>query len=343
MAYFRFKKLLLAVFTINILLFIALISSTTAQSLTPTSFGSTDSLTINTNPRYPQAYKDVSITLSTSSTDLNRATITWQVDGKLAKEGRGAKSFTVKTGALGSETTVSITVRKNEGGAIQKHIVLRPAEVDLIWENLAYVPPFYRGKALASRGAWITAVAIPHFITANGAKLKPDELVYTWSKDGQVLGSFSGFAKNTYAFNKFAFTRSNSSISVKVSTLDNKLAARANISIQSHDPKVVFYENNPLFGLILSRALEKQLTLDDNQDEIAIMAVPYYFSVSSASSRVLKYEWSLNGKPVETTLNSPQAITLRRTEGGGTSKLKLKISNRDEFMQFSENSLVITF
>ncbi|MFQ5754351.1 MAG: hypothetical protein ACE5HI_20410, partial [bacterium] len=142
------------------------------------------------SPENPRPGQIVTVAIESFSVDLDRASsITWLVNGEAVNRGAGVKQIQFETGELGSVSVVDVVVRGTDIGTVSESVTIRPTEVDLIWEAGVYTPPFYSGKALPSSESEITIVAVPQLVTSSGNKLKSSDLIFTWKKDGKVLGS----------------------------------------------------------------------------------------------------------------------------------------------------------
>jgi len=285
-------------------------------------------------PEFPEANSDVSLSIESYSTDLNRSEISWYKNGTLAQRSVGEKSFTFKTRGLGSSDTISVRV----DGVLVDTITITPAEVDLIWEVNTYTPPFYKGKALNSNQSTLKIVAVPHIISSSGSKFSPNNLIYTWKKDWKVLGNNSGYGRDVLTFEGEVFN--GTIITVEARTTGGSIVAQKRIILNNQDSKIVFYEDDPLLGVLYENALEGVFNLE--KDEINIKAVPLFLSNEEINTDNLKYNWVMNSKRL-TDLENQTSLVLRKGEQGGTTQLSLEISNLRRVMQFTRSSLGISF
>ena len=117
---------------------------------------------LTTNPEYPSANSNVTISLSTYSIDLGKAKISWLLDGNLSLEGVGKKTFSFTTGDTGSSSTIQVKIETADGNSVDKQLTITPANVDMLWEAYdSYVPPFYKGKKLGTGEGTYKVVALP--------------------------------------------------------------------------------------------------------------------------------------------------------------------------------------
>lgn len=295
-------------------------------------------LSIEVIPQAPEPGEEVSISVESFITDLNRATITWLVGGITHTKGTGVKKITVVAAPLGGETRISLFITTEEGVSIEKTIILQPALVDIVLEAKTYTPPFYKGKALFTAESTVVLTALPQLIVSGGSALNPTGLVYTWKRNGRVLSDISGFGKQSITLvgpTRFQNTR----VSVEVSSFGKSLKAKKTIFLSPRSPEVLLYEKHPLRGILYNKALSGTFTL--TEQEVSLRAEPYFFSLEDLEAELF-FEWSLNGKVIQT--EDPQKeVTFRQTEGEGLANLKLDLINFNKLFQDASRSLRLQF
>jgi hypothetical protein len=155
-----------------------------------------EDISVEVTPGNPEPYEDVTINLTSYSTDLNKAIITWRNESSVVLYGIGKKSYTFKTDAVGTSNIFTIEITPAEGtSTIIKKIAINPSEVEIMWESAdGYTPPFYRGKALTVSGGLIRAVAIPN---TDAIKSGIGSISYTWQNAGDAVLDSSGYNKIT--------------------------------------------------------------------------------------------------------------------------------------------------
>ena len=94
------------------ILFVALPTGVFAQEFFG-AFGGNVSLTVT--PEFPRANEKVTIEARGFSLDLNRAEVSWAVNGTLMKKAVGGNTFSFETGPLGSASSVVVSVRGLSG------------------------------------------------------------------------------------------------------------------------------------------------------------------------------------------------------------------------------------
>ncbi len=309
------------------------------------SLGQTDEtpgnfLQMSISPENPLPLQNIQIDLQSFSYDLDRSTITWSVNGQNKKTEVGAKVFNVTAGKNGTKTTVRASVITPDDGTKAISISFVPAEVDLIYESLSYTPPFYKGKALNPEQGTVRVTAIPNLINTSGLKIASKNIIYTWIKDNSTQGSASGLGKNTFTFTGEIPIR-DARIEVAASSPDNTISAVNSINIINTTPKIIFYENSPIYGVLYGRAVlgtVKMLT-----DEFSVIAKPYFFSNTSASSTDLKYTWSLNDQTVPNQDPKNSFTTKLVKVGSGTANIGLEVENNINIFQRAASNYNINF
>lgn len=275
------------------------------------------------NPEHPRAYEQFSVGLTSGSVDLERSTISWYLNDKLGLKGVGKVGFMSTTGPVGTEFLIRAVIETPTETTITRTSLVRPQEVDILWRAHAYVPPFYKGRALPPSSGLVIVTAMPNMVDGDGNLLDPQKLVYTWSQRGIVLGNASGYGKQTIVLENGQISKYPLILSLIVTTLDNTVFAEKRIEIPVTDPSIVFYEHKPLVGVDYAHGLADFAI---TKEETVIRAEPYFFSIDDVVNKRLAYSWTLNNSPVETPERKNE-ITLRRDEKIGTALLRLHIEN----------------
>ena len=294
-------------------------------------------IVLTISPEHPKPNTVVTITVKSVVADLQSVTVAWLENGQLAGSGIGRTTHTTVTGKLGSEKTITVLIQVSGDTVYEKSLILKPASVDLLWETSSSVPPFYKGKALYSLLGGLKVIAVPEVVDGNGARMSPEQLRYTWTKNGTVLGKESGYGKSSLTFASPGF-RMPITVKVDVATLDGIIVASDNISVYDAQPNVSLYENSPLYGILFNRAVGSSFTLIGK--EIALESFPYFFN--TLDRQQLSYIWSVNSLRAE-EFQGP-AITLRETQqGAGQAKLSLSVTNPHAFTEFASQAFTVSF
>lgn len=296
-------------------------------------------VSIKVTPENPAPDSSILITIDSYSVDLDSSNITWLINDKVIKEETGGKTITTQTGSSNTSINIEIKITPLGGAEFSKTITLKPASVDLLWAGKSYTPPFYKGLSLYTKQNTILLVAIPNNTNSSGALIKPENFIYTWSKDGTVLGSLSGYGKNTLSMTDSILGQP-MKISVVATNTDKSFTAENSIYISPTKPFILFYENSPLYGLRTEYALTDNFIMKDK--EINVVGLPFYYAKIDTIDGSLKYSWSLNNTKVESSYNN--YITLRQNDASsGESLVSLKVENPKRILQNDSKNLNIKY
>lgn len=284
---------------------------------------------VSFSPEHPGANTRVSASITSYSFDLNRATVGWLIDNKIAGSG---KTFSFITGGLGSSLALTVAILTPNNASLRKTFYFKAVETDLLWETSSYTPPPYRGKALAPAQSLIKVAVIPR-----GFGLSDSNLIYEWRRNGKNLPDSSG--KNRKVLNFYAAERGEEFIELKVSNPDKSAVAENNLRIKINSPKILFYEENPLEGPLYQQTLSNDFAL--KKPELILRAEPYFFSKRALP--IVSYEWTMNDKKIEPP-KKPNVLNLAVPSGQkGISFIKLNMENLKNILERAEKSLQINF
>ncbi len=291
-------------------------------------------------PNLPQKNQDIKATLQSFVFDLNKSSILWTVNGEEKLFGIGKKEFSFNTGEMPNGLTIQAQIGTAEGQSITKTLFISPSELDIIWEAYdTYKPPFYKGKAFVSKEGSFKVVAMPNIKTA-GRSTSPKNLSYSWKKDGVNQGSLSGWGKSSFVFKNTYLDQSNR-IDVAVSNLTGETRGTRSITLSPSNPKILFYENDPVLGVKYENTIKNNTLISKNG--IIIKAEPYFFSPKNINEPELDFAWFVNNQRIETPANK-SILSLKPAEGtSGTSNLKLEIENSGTLFQKINKSLSLNF
>ncbi len=325
-------------FTLLLLTSYFLLPTSTHAQLTPEDalLELTQTISISIRPENPGPNSPVSISINSSATDLDNSQISWSVDGKVEKSGQGVKSFSLRTGNLGTSVTVDINIRPAVGESFRKTVVIKPSEIDLMWQGNTYTPPFYKGRALWSTQSRMTIFAVPHVTDSSGREINRSSLIYKWSRNDTVLGSLSGANKHSLTLSSSIFPAPQK-IRVDVSTNGETLASKT-IIISPTSPQILVYENNPLYGPLFNAEVGQRINL--REKEITFVAYPLFFGVSDRNDASIKYSWSANGSNVG---QNTSRVTFRSPDSAGSSNLSIHAENSAKFTQTADKSFGVEF
>lgn len=296
-----------------------------------------DQMEIKTYPKNPGPNENIKISIESYISDLNKATISWSLNGKVISSGIGKTVFNFQNGPSGKTTHLTISVVTNGGDYVKKELSWNPVGITIMWEADTYTPPFYRGKALLTPQARVKAVALPDNTGSQNA-LSAGNLVYVWEKDGTNISEASGYGKNSFSF-VGPKPYGDAKIKVRASSVNDAIESETRVDLALSKPFILFYEKHPLLGVWYNRPFETDISL--NRKEFSISAEPYFFSNETSEIPTLKYNWSVNGKAVQ---NYGRTITLRNETGeSGTSAVVLAMNGTKQTFQSASQKLNIYF
>ena len=299
---------------------------------------SDNDILISISPKFPNPNENVTATINSYSTDLNKSYITWTVNGKDIISNIGKKTFSFTMGGVGTNVNLSVTVETVSGNTITKMIDIVTSQMDMLWEAVdSYAPPFYKGKTFVSKEGEFKVVAMPYVSNQSG-KVNLNDLSYLWTKDGAGQSNSSGWGKNSYIF-KNTYLDRNNTIEVETSNIYGSQNASSKIILTPTNPEIVFYKNDPRFGINYENALDNNFSIE--KEGSSIVATPYFFSPRDLNN--LSFNWFLNDKKIETpTIKNFLSI---KPESGqsGSGKIKINIKNDNTFYQDITKEITVRF
>lgn len=304
-----------------------------------TGIASSVGILVNMVPESPAPGEKVNINLSSYSSDLDSVLISWSVNGKNTSSGVGKKSFSVNAPKAGEETSIIATVSLPEGAKDIK-VIIRPSVMVLLSQAKdSYVPPFYKGKAMPSPSSTVKVVALPE-IRVGSSLINPKNMTYFWKKDYINNQDGSGYGKNSFTYVNDYLEDSNN-IGVVASTIDQKYSSTANINIGTTKPKIVFYKNDPNFGILWEQALSDGYKIISSE---ILEAAPYFISPSDIRIPILTWDWFINDEMVSAPILKKNTLPLQVQAGiSGTSKIRLEINNTEKIFESASKEINIEF
>jgi hypothetical protein len=292
------------------------------------------------SPEVPGPGDTVKIEVQGVGTFIGDSTITWKIDGSTARSGIGERSLTFVAGALGSQTTVSVTVVSSEKGTFTKSFTFRPSRVTLLWEADTTAPTLYLGKMLYTAGSTFKVMAVPQ-VVVGGATVSSGRLSFQWKRNDKSIPDQSGTGRNVITLDgNQLFSEENIHVDL---LLDGSEVAKGDVTIPASKPQIRFYELDPLRGTLYDAALISRAALAGK--EVTLKAEPYFFARPKSSTN-LSFTWTLNGDAITGPDTARGLLTLRQTgSGAGNASLSVALQNTDptKFVQAAKAALLIAF
>jgi hypothetical protein len=323
------------------ILLLAVTAAASAQTFDPVGTGViSQQLSSTMVPENPSPGQEVVITLSAYGFDINASAITWFVNGGQSAKGTGMNQFTVAAGRNGETKIIKVTVAPPRGSTVTRSFTISPQDVSILYESDGYVHPFYKGKGVYGKESTVTLVAMPNLIS-NGARLSPSTLNYKWTVGGTVLGSKSGYGKNSLVYTGSILAK-DTLVQVEVTSSNKAVTGLGTILLSPRDPQVFLYEQHPLYGILYNKELSANGLILTGK-EVTIASVPYSTSASRLDDGTLSHTWSINGAVIPVPKTQSFATFRNSTGQEGSSVIGLTVSNTTHLLQMMRNTLSINF
>ncbi len=290
-------------------------------------FTNEPNITISINPKDPEPGESITATLTSYETNLDLARITWSHNGK-TKSGYGEAQFVTKTGNDETKSEVIVaTIVLSDGQQIQKQIIINPASFDITWEaiNTKY-PPYYKGKKIPIRENSIRVAIISPNNTVGATS-------YTWTRNGSSIKNKAG---NTKPYIDFTNTEIDKKEVIDVTIVNKEKTSSRNITIPFTNPKIIFYEYNPLNGLNLGNVVTDGVLGYENI--ISILAIPMGYN--NLSKNLI--DWELSNTSVANQKN-PYLLSFGAPDEKGKVSLSVNIENAKTLYQEARGVLELIF
>lgn len=298
-----------------------------------------DALSIGFSPATPGPGDTVTVSVQSSLVDITGSDILWQADGKKIAEGRGVDSASVKAGALGVETRVEVTVTTPDGTSASTEATINPTELDLLVDSDSYTPPFYRGWPRPSAGTAVRIQAFPRFRRGN-AMVPASELIYTWRRNDEVLGSISGRGKSA-AVIPVEHLFSTDTISVEARSADDQLSHISSVPVTAEEPVLNLYEDHPLYGVLYHHALSASTLIPGVEATFAV--VPFFAQARSVYDPALNFDWRVNSVKIPVNPKNPSTLTINAENSSGVAFIELDVTHATNFYLDAKNEWNISF
>lgn len=301
---------------------------------------SISSINLNISPSSPRAGESAVLTVSSDSLDLNSSEILWYIDN-VARNSVVGRSITIKTKSSGEKTNVRVVVKTFDGITKELSREIIPFGVDLIIEPMSYNMPFYKGKPFFIKESVVKIIAAPD-ITINGIKVPAKNLNFKWSKDDYVLGSNSGRGQNSIIITS-SVPVDDIHVGVEISDDDSNILAQTSKTVLLNEPKILFYEDSSIYGVLYNRAVNSGYFLG-TKEELKIVAKPFSFSFLKDISEEANYAWYANGNSIA-PVGKTNMILLRQTNSTtkSTASITLDLNNKNKLSQYVSDGFNLQF
>jgi len=289
---------------------------------------------IQISPDAPKPSEIVILAVTGLQQDVSGADIIWFFNNKKIVGGTGAKTASAQVGPAGSTNTVRVLVTLPDGRTAEQSLSITPAGIDFYWWTNAYVPAWYRGKALPTPGSTIFIQARPSFSASIS-----NALIYTWLLDGEIVQSASGQGKSLFAYGIPKTELLASSISVRVTNLSKTIDQTADFSIPVVSPDPQIYELRPLEGIRTAQPIQTVT----RQAGKAIDLVIEPFFIPRAIFTTARYQWALNGKNLPFAATKPWVFGMTsEPDSSGDQDISVTLDNPSDSQFQLSKSMRIT-
>jgi hypothetical protein len=301
-----------------------------SPSYTSAQTSASDEVFLEIDPATPAPHEVVSLTIKSFVIDLERSTITWFINDKEVLRGVGSETLSTKIAGPGELTQIDVVIERN-GATIRKTLRIYPSTVDILWEAVdAYVPPFYKGKALAPKQGIVRFTALAGPTLGN-------EVIYDWTKDFENFGSASGYLRNTFTYQASLLDKA-LSVGVTATNKSSSRVAQQTITVPLVDPEPVLYSLNedrfPNYTSALGR------TFFFNTPTTELIIAPYYMTVQKLKN--LTYDWRINGNSVS-NIRDNNHLFISSDGGSGSGEVSIEIKHPVLLLQSIKTLVRIIF
>lgn len=297
---------------------------------------------LSVNPENPAPNQSVEAVVQSYVTDLSKAYIVWNINGRDVAQGVGKKSLSFNSGDIGNSTNITVTIELLNNEVLKKNVIVFTSLVDLLWEATdSYTPPFYPGKALGVEEGTYRVTAIP-IVYVDKVRVSPNNLSYKWKKNGSPTTTSSGWGKSSYSFTS-SFLDRNTEIEVTVSDIYENTVGIGRVMIPATKPKILFYPKNPeTLTPWYERSLGTETTIDERG--ITLVAEPYFFSKQKYFDNTLNFRWFLGNQEVINVNDAKNELNVKGEEGkSGQARVRLILENSKRLFEKAEKSLNVLF
>lgn len=298
-----------------------------------------NNINIALTPEHPSPYTDITVKLESFFFRMDLANIVWMENGSRKSGGPGVTTYKTRTGGVGERTEIEAIINIAGYDIMRKSISISPSDIDILWESPdAYVPPFYRGKALPTRESQIRVTAIPVVKNRAGETLRHNNLSYMWKRDRKAAQNDSGFGKTGYTFRNLMLNR-NETIDVTITSQDGYTGSGMT-TIPIFEPKVLLYQEK---DGIVNYLQSLNTGIQPQQSSIGIRAIPFFFSIDKNEGRLgsVDYEWKLGQEILPTNDAENANYLFLESEKPGNARVSVSLKNNRWSFQRASTSAQI--
>ena len=286
-------------------------------------------ITMSFDPETPGTNEQVTVTVSSLITNLNRLRITWFINGEVIKTGIGETTLDFQTGIQGEVTTIDAYIQVDGQNTVRKWARVSPSDLDIVWQADTYTPPFYRGKALPTPESFIRVIGLPN-VRNIGINNLEKSMVFNWDVNYENKPELSGFGRNPINIRN-DFLRLEEVVELEVIHPDGLAEAKSSVTIPIVEPKLIIY--SPLN--YLKRANYVNLR-NENSSTIKLTVEPFFFSVKRETINTMNINWFINANLVfEETSDRKNELFLNAPTESVASQISVRAELQSKPLQLT--------
>lgn len=264
------------------------------------------SMSLTVSPSSPAPGEIFTVTARTPLFDKNTAAFRWTVNGVVRQElsGFGKNSITLQAGGLGTKAIIAVDVSRAGEGSDYSTKTVTASDLILTWSADTYIPRWFKGKALPSRGSAVHIVAIPE-IYVGGTILPIERLIFTWDIDDQRAQT-DGVGLDTVTIEAPTIPNDTRRVRVSVRDISGKTEKAKTIFIEPVTPRIALYQYLPLGGIFHSSSVKSGAKI--NRGTKDFLVEPFFFLTQDKKN--LKYEWLVAGIKAAGAPENPYFLSL---------------------------------
>ncbi len=291
---------------------------------------STIDLSIEMIPGTPSAGQSVVLVAKSYGVNLNESPVSWTYGGRTIASGVGKTRISVIAPENGAVATATVTVSAAGFETTSASITLNPGSIDMLWEAAdAYVPPFYKGKAMLAPGGIFRVTAIP-------SGTNPNQSVFTWTRNDSVIESSSGYGKSSITLQHTIF---NEREKIIVDTPSGAAKGTGIITLTPRSPWLVAYQKKDGY-IDYANGTLNQIRIKGAGSIVRFE--PYFFSVASSILRDLSFEIKNNDEQVYGD-DAVNEIAITHPEKTGESTLSVGVAPIEYGLQNLKRNFTVIF
>jgi hypothetical protein len=287
--------------------------------------------TIELQPQFPKPGESFTATFN-DYTSAYGSSFTWVFDGKEIPDLKNQRKVVLTANTSGKSQVLKVVYTKSGGNTTEISQTINPVYLDVIIEPQTRVPDFYLGRSLPSIGSMVNATAL-----ISGDGFRNPNLIYKWTLGHKVIEEGPIIGRNQVSF--ITPMGEELILSVKVSDLDGTVIAERTMMLYTAEPKLQFYEVNPLYG-VSQKPISGDFVLSGKS--AVIKAEPYNLD-SRVYNNPTVHEWKIGGASYYNTGTNPYEVTLKREGLTGYSDLQFHVRDTVELLQGAKASIGINF